>query len=100
MGRGNNQSSAVSVARTSGAATRHIGHQGNDRPDDRADEIVRVRSIGTAAAPISGEIMSMWHPFLAAVFFGSGFAALIYQIAWQRSLFTIFGINVQEPTVV
>ena len=28
-----------------------------------------------------------------AVFFMSGFAALIYQIAWQRMLFTAFGVD-------
>src|SRR5215831_19505338 len=43
-------------------------------------------------------------PFLylmiVAMFFGSGFAALIYQIIWQRALFTIFGINVEAVTVV
>lgn len=27
------------------------------------------------------------------VFFMSGFAALIYQIAWQRMLFTAFGVE-------
>ena len=34
------------------------------------------------------------------MFFASGFAALIYQIIWQRALFTIFGINVEAVTVV
>lgn len=38
--------------------------------------------------------------FLAAVFFVSGFAALIYQIVWQRSLYAIFGINVESVTIV
>ena len=37
---------------------------------------------------------------IVAVFFASGFAALIYQIMWQRALFTIFGINVEAVTVV
>src|SRR4051812_42416323 len=37
---------------------------------------------------------------IAAIFFASGFAALIYQIVWQRSLFTIFGLNVEAVTVV
>ena len=34
------------------------------------------------------------------MFFASGFAALIYQVVWQRSLFTIFGINTEAVTVV
>jgi predicted membrane-bound spermidine synthase len=37
---------------------------------------------------------------IVAIFFASGFAALIYQIIWQRALFTIFGINVEAVTVV
>src|SRR5262245_6312316 len=37
---------------------------------------------------------------IIAIFFASGFAALIYQIIWQRALFTIFGINVEAVTVV
>jgi spermidine synthase len=40
------------------------------------------------------------YPVIVAVFFASGFAALIYQIVWQRALFTIFGINVEAVTVV
>jgi spermidine synthase len=37
---------------------------------------------------------------VGSLFFSSGFSALIYQITWQRSLFTIFGINVEAVTVV
>lgn len=31
---------------------------------------------------------------MAALFFCSGFPALIYQIVWQRVLFAIYGVNV------
>src|SRR5437868_5945464 len=34
------------------------------------------------------------------VFFVSGMPALIYQLVWQRSLFTIYGINVESVAVV
>jgi spermidine synthase len=37
---------------------------------------------------------------VGSLFFWSGFSALIYQITWQRSLFTIFGTNVEAVTVV
>jgi spermidine synthase len=37
---------------------------------------------------------------MAALFFCSGFPALIYQIAWQRALFAIYGVNVQSVAVV
>lgn len=35
-----------------------------------------------------------------SVFFLSGFAALVYQVVWQRSLFAIYGINLESVTVV
>ena len=38
--------------------------------------------------------------FVGLVFFVSGFPALIYQLTWQRSLFTIYGVNVEAVTVV
>ena len=37
---------------------------------------------------------------VAAVFFVSGMPALIYQLLWQRALFTMFGINIEAVTVV
>jgi predicted membrane-bound spermidine synthase len=40
-------------------------------------------------------------PFwLAPAFFASGFAALIYQVVWQRVLFASFGINIEAVTIV
>ncbi len=38
--------------------------------------------------------------WLYLVFLVSGFAALIYQVVWQRSLFAIYGINVESVTMV
>lgn len=40
--------------------------------------------------------------FLAinVIFFCSGVPALIYQLVWQRSLFSIYGINIESVTVV
>ena len=39
-------------------------------------------------------------PLIAAVFVLSGFAALAYQVAWQRALLTIYGVNAESVTVV
>jgi predicted membrane-bound spermidine synthase len=36
---------------------------------------------------------------LLALFFLSGFPALIYQLVWQRALFRIFGVNIESVTV-
>jgi len=38
--------------------------------------------------------------WLYALFFLSGFPALIYQIVWQRSLFGIYGTTVESVTIV
>ena len=37
---------------------------------------------------------------LYGVFFASGFPALLYQLVWQRKLFTIYGVNIESITVV
>ena len=39
-------------------------------------------------------------PSIAAAFFLSGAAGLVYQIAWQRLLFANFGVDVESITVV
>ncbi len=39
----------------------------------------------------------MW---LYVVFLLSGFAALLYQLVWQRALFTIYGIDITSVTVM
>jgi spermidine synthase len=37
---------------------------------------------------------------ICVVFFISGFPALVYQLIWQRSLFIIYGINIESVTIV
>ncbi len=37
---------------------------------------------------------------LYMLFFLSGFAALIYQVVWQRVLFKFFGVNIETVTVI
>ena len=39
-------------------------------------------------------------PWIFALFFISGFPALIYQIVWQRALFLVFGVNIESVTIV
>src|SRR5258708_32076716 len=41
-----------------------------------------------------------WTKILCALFFCSGFPALIYQLTWQRELFRIFGVNTESVTIV
>ncbi len=44
----------------------------------------------------------MNNPFrvLAVPFFASGFAALIYQVAWQRLLFVALGVDIESVTII
>jgi len=37
-----------------------------------------------------------WYLF----FFVSGFPALLYQIVWQRALFTLYGVNIESVTMI
>jgi spermidine synthase len=37
---------------------------------------------------------------ISALFFVSGFPALICQLTWQRALFRIFGVNIESVTVI
>src|SRR5438105_11990354 len=41
-----------------------------------------------------------WVRALCVLFFFSGFPALIYQLVWQRTLFRIFGVNIESVTIV
>lgn len=43
---------------------------------------------------------SMIHFILFTLFFLSGAAALIYQVIWQRMLFTVFGVDLQSITII
>lgn len=38
--------------------------------------------------------------YVAVLFLVSGFSALIYQVVWQRTLFSTFGINSESVTVI
>src|ERR1700704_4310212 len=37
---------------------------------------------------------------LCVLFFLAGFPALIYQLTWQRTLFRIFGVNIESVTII
>lgn len=53
----------------------------------------RAASDGTARADDRTRLLS-------PLFFLSGVAALIYQVAWQRALYTHFGVNLESITVI
>jgi spermidine synthase len=70
----------------------------------RADNLGKMATVATATEPIRVQTEEQRAEAARSVifflFFISGFAALIYQIVWQRALFAIYGINVQSVTVV
>jgi len=57
-------------------------------------------AIDKAEGVIEGGEMKTSLPWLDIAFFASGFAALLYQIVWQRVLFSVVGINIESVTVV
>jgi hypothetical protein len=71
---------------------------------------VLLRSAGNLRRPhfaCAKEIVSEINPvkfakdaYLGWIFFLSGFAAMIYQLVWQRALYAIFGINIESVTIV
>ena len=61
----------------------------------------------TVALPKAGTCRVPWvsmqksaFRWLYTLFFLSGFPALIYQIVWQRTLFAIYGVNIESVTMV
>lgn len=62
--------------------------------------IVRAMSQPIAAQPVPASAPIWPLVMISGFFFVSGFPALIYQLVWQRSLFAIYGINVESVTVV
>lgn len=59
---------------------------------------LEVTSTGNAAT--HGARLAPATRVLCVLFFFSGFPALIYQLAWQRTLFLIFGVNIESVTIV
>ncbi len=51
-------------------------------------------------APAQRRTLYSMEKYIALLFLVSGFSALIYQVAWQRTLFATFGINTESVTVI
>jgi spermidine synthase len=58
----------------------------------------RVHPAPDAATAGESKAWQSWFYYL--LFFVSGFPALLYQIVWQRTLFTLFGTNIESVTIV
>jgi spermidine synthase len=62
--------------------------------------VTPVAEHSAIAPPLRSEGRSSQIAWVYALFFVSGFPALIYQIVWQRALFTIYGVNIESVTIV
>ena len=54
----------------------------------------------TLSAPAATRAKLDALPVYYLLFFMSGFPALLYQIVWQRALFTLYGVNVESVTMI
>ena len=59
-----------------------------------------LASTTNGSAVDRNERLAQWTRVLCVLFFFSGFPALIYQLTWQRTLFLIFGVNIESVTIV
>ncbi len=66
----------------------------------QADPETHVTTIDLAATSLRSSAAAARTRLIYALFFFSGFPALIYQLTWQRSLFRIFGVNTESVTIV
>lgn len=55
---------------------------------------------GASLAPRARRTLTTSGHYIAGLFLVSGFAALIYQVVWQRILFTQFGVNSESVTAI
>lgn len=59
-----------------------------------------MTTIDLSASALRSPAQTARMRLIYALFFFSGFPALIYQLTWQRSLFRIFGVNTESVTIV
>jgi len=62
--------------------------------------VLQALLVGRIAADELRDKVLMSFGWLLCLFLLSGFAALIYQVVWQRALFAVFGVNVESVTVI
>ena len=59
-----------------------------------------MTTIDLSASALRSPAQTARMRLIYALFFFSGFPALIYQLTWQRSLFRILGVNTESVTIV
>ena len=61
---------------------------------------LQLAALLRAQAKIEGVPVRQSMNFVGVLFFVSGFSAIIYQIVWQRTLFAMFGSDVESVTII
>lgn len=62
--------------------------------------LVTLRALGAAEDPRSRRPFFESNAWLAVLFLLSGMAALVYEVVWQRVLFSVYGINIESVTMI
>jgi len=78
-----------------GGTTVGASQESGESPGSEAATGQAQRRVLTAFRPGGADIR-----LYCLLFFISGFPALLYQIVWQRALFTIYGVNIESVTIV
>src|SRR5579863_2054049 len=80
-----------SLMRTSMNALTIYALDGVSHMRDRVDEMSKSRD-----RDVKRDTYQLYY----LLFFLSGFPALLYQIVWQRALFTLYGVNIESVTMI
>ena len=64
-----------------------------------AQVLVVLRALATQTGSKHGSFFDS-SPWLAILFLLSGMAALVYEVVWQRVLFSVYGVNIESVTMV
>lgn len=62
--------------------------------------LLQLGMFGASLSAIDRREIVIRQGYIAFLFLISGFSALIYQVAWQRSLASLFGVNSESVTVI
>lgn len=62
--------------------------------------LLQIVVVTISLPPADRSAILIRQEYIAFLFLISGFSALIYQTAWQRSLFSLFGVNSESVTII
>lgn len=75
-----------------------MNRPGKTPMNDQSTATTQEKPRSEPAGQATGETVPLG--WLYPIFWLSGFSALLYQMIWQRKLFTIYGTNIESVTIV